>query len=63
MKVYIIFDPAGIWELGEAVFERWEDASLQATSYTQEHSRSWYPGYYLEVRTFEVVPAPEPARG
>jgi hypothetical protein len=51
-KVYIIFDPVGIWESGPAVFEREEDAVMQAAEYIPS-----YPGYSLEVRAFDVVPA------
>lgn len=50
--VYIIFDPAGIWELGPAVYASREAAQRVAD---QDNARpGHYPGYSLRVEEYEV---------
>ncbi len=55
MKVYIIFDPAGVWELEEPVYATREAAECVIAA-EKARRGSWCPGYYLEVREFDVVP-------
>ena len=53
VKVYVIFDPAGIWELGEAVYASRERAEQVA----RENSRVREPhgwNYTLRVEEYEV---------
>lgn len=54
MKVYIIFDPAGIWERAAVtpVFARHEDAERVAREYNERPGR--HPQYRLTVREYEV---------
>lgn len=53
MKVYVIFDPAGIWELGEAVYasrEHAEQVARENSSYREP--KGW--NYELTVREYDV---------
>ena len=51
-KVYIIFDPAGIYELDEPVFATREAAQRLADQNNSRPGR--YPGYDLRVEEYEV---------
>lgn len=53
MKVYVIFDPAGIWELGEAIYASREKAEQVAAENTHTRERPG-PNYRLTVREYEV---------
>lgn len=61
MKVFIIFDPAGIWECGPAVYETREAA--QRVADLENGRGTAYPGYSLRVEEYEVETDPGYARG
>lgn len=53
MTVYVIFDPAGIWELSEPIYasrERAEQVARENSRRREPHS--W--DYVLTVREYEV---------
>ena len=50
MKVYIVFDPAGIWEIGDAVYADRFTAETVVTAQSYH-----YPGYRLTIREYDVV--------
>jgi hypothetical protein len=54
-KVYVIFDPAGIWELGEAVYASRERAEQVARENSRYREPKWWD-YVLTVQEYEVQP-------
>jgi hypothetical protein len=60
LTVYIVFDPAGIWELGEPVYAT-RDAAEAVVAAHPPSDTSFGPGTYrLHVREFQVQEAARP---
>lgn len=52
MNVYVIFDPAGLWELGPAIFARREDAEAVVKAHPPRNNA--FGTYALRVEEIEV---------
>ena len=52
-SVYVIFDPAGIWECGPAIHATREHAERIVAA---ENAKKHVPGYLLRVEEYELHP-------
>ena len=52
MRVYVIFDPAGIWELGEPIYASREEAERVIAAHPPQ--RTGFGMYSLRIVEYEV---------